>query len=51
VAVDELVYQLRRQLPADLVLLPSVEVTVFGDFPATVRVPDVVSVDVQALVP
>ncbi len=43
-AVLKLGGQLERQLPAELSVLPEVEVVLFGDFPATVRVPDLVVV-------
>jgi Uma2 family endonuclease len=43
-AVSRLGYQLHPQLPADLGELPEVEVVLFSDFPATVRVPDLVVV-------
>lgn len=41
VILNELLRQLRDQLPPDLTPMHAAEVVVFEDFPATVRVPDV----------
>lgn len=43
-ALMELGYQLRGQLPDDLGVLPEVEVVLFEQWPATVRIPDLVVV-------
>lgn len=43
-AITQLVIQIGTQLPADLAVLPDVEVVVVDSFPPTVRVPDVVVV-------
>jgi Uma2 family endonuclease len=43
-AIDELAYQLRVQLPFDLVRLTEVEIVVRPGWPATVRVPDLIVV-------
>ncbi|HKN95760.1 MAG TPA: Uma2 family endonuclease [Pseudonocardiaceae bacterium] len=43
-ALTELAYQLRGQLPTELVALPEVEVVLAPQLPATVRTPDLVVV-------
>jgi Uma2 family endonuclease len=43
-AISQLVMQLGAQLPAELIVLPEVELVLFDSFPATIRVPDVVVV-------
>lgn len=40
--LTEVLFHLRSQLPPELRVLPEVEVLLFGPFPATVRVPDLV---------
>jgi Uma2 family endonuclease len=47
-AVSELIYQLRPQLPAELRALSAIEVVLFREFPATVRVPDLVLIPAAA---
>jgi Uma2 family endonuclease len=48
-AVSDLRYQMRNQLPAGFQVIPDVEVVIFGAWPPTVRAPDLAVVSIDAV--